>query len=120
MSEPEDLCPPFITRDSAQQEIQSERLLIAIREIEWGGMFGDGYCPACGSNRVHGHAVACPVRLALLPDQGVSALKEALSSSIRSVISHRQSIESLVASAVRELDDLDITLSNIQNLLHFL
>jgi hypothetical protein len=120
MPEPDDLCPPFITRDSAQQKFQSDRLVFAIREIEWGGPFGIGYCPACGSGKVHGHASACPIGLALLPDQGVSALKEALSSSIQSVISHRHSLESLIAAAVRELDDLDSTLTNIQDLLHFL
>ncbi len=120
MQEPEDLCPPFIRRDSAQQEFQIRQMAAAICEVEWGGLFGNGTCPCCGSKRSHGHAGACPVRLALLPDQGVGTLKESLATSIQAIISHRHALEAMVATAVRELDDLDMTLTNIQDFLHLL
>lgn len=116
MQESEDLCPPFITRDLALQEYQALQLVNAIREIEWGGPFGN-FCPSCGSGRAHGHAGGCSVGLALLADNGVNALKKAVAEGLRRVVSHRHSLESLVGVAVRELDDLDATLCYVQDFL---
>lgn len=117
MQEPEGLCPPFITRSSALQAYQARQLVNAIREIEFGGFFGNGFCPACGGMKAHGHSPGCPVGLALLPDHGVAALKHEVRIGLNRVVSHRHSLESLVGVAVRELDDLDATLRYIQDFL---
>ena len=117
MQEPEGLCPPFVTRSSALQTYQTRQLVNAIREIEFGGFFGIGHCPACGGGKAHGHSQGCPVGLALLPDHGVNALKDEVRKGLSQVVSHRHSLESRVGVAVRELDDLDATLCYIQDFL---
>lgn len=117
MQESEDLCPPFVTRASVLQEFQAHQLVKAIREIEFGGFFGNGFCPACGGTKAHDHTAGCPVGLALLPDHGVDALRTAVQKGIGRVVSHRHSLESLVGVAVRELDDLDATLRYVQDFL---
>jgi hypothetical protein len=55
-----------------------------------------------------------------MPDQGVGALKESLAYSIRAIISHRHALETMTTVANRELDDMEMTLTNIQDFLHLL
>lgn len=120
MEEPEEVVPPFVTRDFALQAIQVRNLTNAIRELEWGGPFANGFCPCCGSRRAHGHAEGCSVWLALSPDHGVAAMKESVANSLQIVAQHRYDLQQLVGMAVRELDDLESALTDVQSLMYLL
>lgn len=117
MPEQDDLCPPFLTRHSELQEAQVRRLIAAIRELEWGGQFGGGICPSCGSTRPHGHAEGCVIALALKPDCGIADLHGALAEGMRRVASRRRSLQSLAGAAAQELEDLGDCLAWVQEML---
>jgi hypothetical protein len=118
MPEPEDLTPPFVTRDSALQASQERLLVTALREIEFGGFLGCGFCPVCGALRSHGHSAGCQIGLALMPDHGTAHLHRAVADAISDIATRRRSIQVLVGACNSELDDLEGCLTSIQDLLN--
>jgi len=118
MTVPEDLCPPFLTRELALQDVQARGLESAIREIEWGGPFGNGYCPSCGSMRAHGHAAGCQIGLALMPDHGAGLMRESVRDALLVIAERRRSLQTLLNRADREFNDLEETLLWVQNFLN--
>ncbi|MBI1753219.1 MAG: hypothetical protein HY014_00410 [Acidobacteria bacterium] len=119
MSDQEDLHPPFVTRHFALQAAQERQLVAALSDIQWGGFLGQ-HCPECQSTKAHGHSIGCQVGLALSPDHGTAQLHHAVADAIRDIGTRRRSIQVLVGTCQAELDDLESTLTAIQDLLHMM